>query len=66
MKSTDDLSTIGDGRYHIALEWCGRATRQYVARFCSEWIGCAATESGAREQADLHYRAMMIRLGLKL
>lgn len=28
-----------DGRYTIGLEFTGKPTRQYVARFCGDWIG---------------------------
>jgi len=45
-----------DSRYSVRLEWCGRATQQWVARFCGDWLGCDSTRSGAEEIARLYER----------
>lgn len=46
------MTTKKDRRFSIAREFCGHATPQFVARFCGEWIGRAATKGEARELAD--------------
>ena len=38
-----------DRRFSVRPEFCGYRARQYVARFCGEWIGEARTRSEARE-----------------
>lgn len=30
-----------DSRYTVGKEWTGQGTRQFVARFCGEWIGAS-------------------------
>jgi len=37
----------GDARYTIAREFCGYATRRWVARFCGEWLGQGVNRSDA-------------------
>lgn len=37
-----------DKRYDIKLEWCGLPKRQYVIRFCGNYIGSAPTKKEAR------------------
>lgn len=46
------MTTKKDHRFNIAREFCGHGVPQFVARFCGEWIGCAATQGAARELAD--------------
>lgn len=43
-----------DGRYTIALEWCGQARRRWVTRFCGEWVGQRGSRPAARALRDGH------------
>lgn len=36
-----------DARYTVTREGTGHLDRQQVARFCGDWVGCAATEDQA-------------------
>ncbi len=44
-----------DHRYTVNLEWCGQPERQYVARFCREWIGQSTDLQEAWKLAQAHY-----------
>ncbi|MDG4868636.1 hypothetical protein P8631_11550 (plasmid) [Guyparkeria sp. 1SP6A2] len=46
-----------DLRYSVTREHCGEAAPAWVARFCGDWIGKAATEGAAWKIADDHHRA---------
>lgn len=48
-----------DGRYAVALEYCGYAEPRYVARFCGVWHGQHATRRLAvRTLRKLHAERM--------
>jgi hypothetical protein len=48
-----------DGRYSIQRVWCGYPTRQWVAYFCGQWLGCAPTQMGALDLARKHQEARL-------
>ncbi len=45
---------VPDGRYSIALEYCGEATPQWIARFCDDWLGAFSTLDDAESAASEH------------
>lgn len=44
-----------DKRYSVNLEWAGEANKQWIARFCGEWVGKGRDKQEAIELAQEHY-----------
>lgn len=43
-----------DKRYTLGMEFTGAPVKQYVARFCGDWIGSANTKPEVVQLAETH------------
>lgn len=54
MVETEPLTVEQDGRWSFQEEWVGQDEPQWVARWCRDFVGCAATYEGAVALATVY------------
>lgn len=50
-----ESAALADSRYAIELEFCGRATRRHVLRFCGEFVDQFESRAAAEQRLIQHW-----------